>query len=474
MYVDIVPNRKSPPAILLREARREGNKTRKKTLANISHWPMEKIQMLRRVLKGEELVPAAEAFHIEQSLPHGHVEAILGTLRKIGLESIIASRRSRERDLVVAMIVEQILHHDSKLADTRNWHSTSLAGELGVEDADENDLYSALDWLLGRQRRIEKKLAKLHFSEGSFAFYDVTSSYSDSIRKLLEKGYLEASLFDSQNIAEIRWPEHPNERFIACYNPLLAVERKRKRGQLLEATEASLNRIKREVNRRTKKLLKKAEIGVKVGKVLNKYKVGRHFELSIEDNKLEWLWREEQIRQEEELDGIYIVRTSETKESISTEDTVRKYKNLSRIEQIYRTVKGLDILIRPIRHRTERHVRAHISLCMLSYYVEWHMRKALAPILFEDEEVDSLRESRDPVAKAEPSESAKRKKTKLVTPDGFAVHSFRTLLNALGTRCKNRCRLKGGGPETTFTQLTEFDALQSRAFDLLGLTHPVR
>ena len=572
MYVDIVPNRKSPPAILLREAWREGNKTHKKTLANISHWPMEKVQMLRRVLKGEELVPAGKAFHIEQSLPHGHVEAILGTLRKIGLERIIASRRSRERDLVIAMIVEQILHHDSKLADTRNWHSTSLAEELGVEDADENDLYNALDWLFDNKRRIEKKLAKLHLSEGSFAFYDVTSSYyegrkcplarrgynrdkkkglpvivygtlaeeegipisvdvypggtgdsttlvdqvvklrrtfgldrivlvgdrgmitqtqidllekypgigwisalrSDSIRRLLEKGYLEVSLFDSRNIAEIRWPEHPNERFIACYNPLLAEERKRKRRELLKMTEAGLSRIKREVNRRTKKLLEKAEIGVKVGKVLNKWKVGKHFDLTIEDNKLEWMRREEQIRQEQELDGIYIVRTSETQESISTEDTVRKYKNLSRIEQIYRTVKGIDILIRPIRHRTEKHVRAHISLCMLCYYVEWHMRKALAPILFEDEEVDSLRESRDPVAKAEPSESAKRKKTKLVTPDGFPVHSFRTLLNALGTRCKNRCRLNGGGPETTFTQLTEFDALQSRAFELLGLMRPVR
>ncbi len=572
MYVDIIPNRTSPPAILLREAWRDGNKTRKKTLANISHWPMQKVQLLRRVLKGENLVPAEQAFSIERTLPHGHVEAVLGTLRKIGLENIIASRRSRERDLVVAMIVEQILHHDSKLADTRNWHSTSLAEELDVEDADENDLYNALDWLYKRKGRIEKKLAKLHFAEGSYAFYDVTSSYyegktcslarrgysrdkkkglpiivygtladeqgrpisvdvypggtsdsttlmdqvvklrdafglnrivlvgdrgmitqtqitlleefpgigwisalrSDSIRRLLEKGYLETSLFDNHNIAEIQWPEHPDERFVACYNPLLAEDRNRTRRQLLEATEAQLNRIKREVNRRTKKLLNKAEIGVKVGKVLNKYKVGKHFELTIEDNCLEWMRLEEQIRKEEELDGIYIIRTSETEESLSTADTVRKYKNLSRIEWIYRTVKGLDILIRPIRHRNEIRVRGHISLCMLSYYVEWHMRKALAPLLFEDEEVDLLRASRDPVAKAEPSESAKTKKRKLVTRDGFPVHSFRTLLNALATRSKNRCYFKEGGPETTFTQLTEFDALQHRAFDLLSLTHPVK
>ena len=571
MYIDIVPNRNSPPAILLRECWRDGNKTRKKTIANISNWPAEKVDTLRRVLRGEKLIPAEQAFIIEQSLPHGHVEAVLGTLRKIGLEKMIASRRSRERDLVVAMIVEQILHHDSKLAGTRNWHSTSLAEELGVEDADENDLYHALDWLLERQKRIENKFAKLYFAEGSYAFYDVTSSYyegqkcplarmgnskdkkkglpvivygtlaeqegrpvsvdvypggtgdpktladqvlklrqrfglnrivlvgdrgmitqtqieylekfpglgwisalrSASIRQLLEKGYLSISLFDTQNIAEICWPKYPNERFIACFNPLLAEERSRKRKELLEATEAGLRKIKSEVNRRTKQPLKESEIGIKVGKVINRFKVAKHFDLTIEDNKLEWMRLEGKIQQEEELDGIYIIRTSEPEESISAGDTVRQYKNLSRIEHIYRTVKGLDILIRPIRHRTEEHVRAHIFLCMLAYNVEWHMRKALAPLLFEDEEVDSLRKTRDPVAKAEPSESAKRKKATRVTVDGFPVHSFRTLLLALGKRCKNRCRLKAGGPETTFVRLTEVDALQRRAFELLDSMHPV-
>jgi transposase len=571
MYIDIVPNRNSPPAILLRECWRDGNKTRKKTIANISNWPAEKVDTLRRVLRGEKLIPAEQAFIIEQSLPHGHVEAVLGTLRKIGLEKMIASRRSRERDLVVAMIVEQILHHDSKLAGTRNWHSTSLAEELGVEDADENDLYHALDWLLERQKRIENKFAKLYFAEGSYAFYDVTSSYyegqkcplarmgnskdkkkglpvivygtlaeqegrpvsvdvypggtgdpktladqvlklrqrfglnrivlvgdrgmitqtqieylekfpglgwisalrSASIRQLLEKGYLSISLFDTQNIAEICWPKYPNERFIACFNPLLAEERSRKRKELLEATEAGLIKIKREVKRRTKQPLKESEIGLKVGRVINRFKVAKHFDLTIEDNNLEWMRLEGKIQQEEELDGIYIIRTSEPEESISAGDTVRQYKNLSRIEHIYRTVKGLDILIRPIRHRTEEHVRAHIFLCMLAYNVEWHMRKALAPLLFEDEEVDSLRKTRDPVAKAEPSESAKRKKATRVTVDGFPVHSFRTLLLALGKRCKNRCRLKAGGPETTFVRLTEVDALQRRAFELLDLMHPV-
>jgi len=301
----------------------------------------------------------------------------------------------------------------------------------------------------------------------------ISALRSASIRQLLEKGYLSISLFDTLNIAKICWPKYPNERFIACFNPLLAEERSRKRKELLEATEAGLRKIKSEVNRRTKQPLKESEIGLKVGRVINRFKVAKHFDLTIEDNKLEWMRLEGKIQQEEELDGIYIIRTSEPEESISAEDTVRQYKNLSRIEHIYRTVKGLDILIRPIRHRTEEHVRAHIFLCMLAYIVEWHMHKALAPILFEDEEVDSLRKTRDPVAKAEPSESAKRKKAIRVTSDGFPVHSFRTLLLALGKRCKNRCRLKAGGPETTFVQLTEIDALQRRAFELLGLMHPV-
>lgn len=567
MYVDIVPNRKSSPAVLLRESKREGDITRKKTLANISHWPMEKVQTLRRLLKNEKLLPADEVFQIEQSLPHGHVEAILGTLRKIGLEKIITSRRSRERDLVVAMIVEQILHSSSKLAYTRIWHTTTLAEELGVQDADENDLYEALDWLLSRQQWIEKKLAKIHFSEGCSVFYDVTSSYyegkmcplarwghnrdkkkgvqvivygtladqegrpvgvqvypgntgdpktipdqvmklreefglnrivlvgdrgmltqtqieylqqypglgwisalrSGSIRELVDKGYFEWSLFDVRNLAEITSPEYPNERLIACYNPLLANERERKRKELLEATEKKLRKIKQEVKHRTKKLLNKLEIGVKVGKVLNQFKMGKHFELNIEDNKLDWIRKEEQIQREEELDGIYIVRTSEPKGSISAGEAVRQYKNLSRVEQIYRTCKGLDILLRPIRFRTADHVRAHIFLCMLAYYVEWHMRKVLAPILFRDEELDVLRQTRDPVAKAEPSDSAKRKKTELVTPEGLPIHSFETLLAALGTRCRNRCRLAKGGAETAFYQLTQPNVLQRRAYELLRL-----
>jgi len=567
MYVDIVPNRKSPPAILLRQSYRQGTKIRKKTVANLSHWPLWQVESLRKVLKGETLIPARGAFLIERSLPHGHVEAILGTIRRIEVEHMIASQPSRERDLVVGMLVEQILHHSSKLADTRLWHTTSLGEELGIQDADENELYRALDWLWGRQKRIEKKLAKRHISESSAVFYDVTSSYyegdscplvrwghnrdgkkghpiivygtlceqegrpigvdvypgntsdpetlsdqlvklrnsfglkrivlvgdrglltqtqidylreypgvgwisalrSRAIGELLEKGWLERSLFDARNLAEIHSPEFPHERLIACYNPLLAEERKRKRKELLEATEAGLKKVAAEVERRTKRLLNKAEIGLKVGKVLGKYKMGKHFRLTIEDNRFEWGRREEKIQQEEALDGIYIVRTSEPIEVLSAENAVRQYKNLSRVERIYRTVKGLDILIRPIRHRTEVHVRAHIFLCMLAYYVEWHMRSALAPLLFEDEELDELRRTRDPVAKAKPSESAKKKKSTLATEEGFQVHSFDTLLKALSTMCKNYCNIKDGGPSTTFVQYTEPNALQQRAYELLGL-----
>ena len=571
MYVDIVPNRASPPAILLRESWREAGRVRKKTLANISDWPLQQVETLRRVLKGETLVSPQEAFLIERSLPHGHVAAVLGTLRHIGLERMIASRRSRQRDLVVAMIVEQILHHDSKLADTRNWHATSLASELGVADADENELYAALDWLLARKSRIEGKLAALHLAEDSFAFYDVTSSYyegrtcplarwghsrdkkkglpiivygtladgqgrpisvdvypgdtadtktvadqvvrlteafglqrivlvgdrgmltqtqigylqqypglgwisalrSGAIRALIEKGHLEVSLFDTHDLAEIHSPDYPHERLVACYNPLLADERKRKRRELLEVTEVLLSKIKAEVQRRTKTPLKKEQIGLKVGRVVNKYKMGKHFDLSIEDGRFEWTQRKEQIRREEELDGIYIVRTSEAPTSISAPEAVRQYKNLSRVERIYRTVKGLDILIRPIRHRSEARVRAHIFLCMLAYYVEWHMRKLLAPVLFDDEEIDKQRAVREPVAKAEASESAKRKKSERITPDGFPVHSFTTLMTALTTLSQNRCRLKGAGPETSFVQMTEADAFHRKVFELLGVTYPV-
>src|SRR3989339_75203 len=567
MFIDIVPNRKSPPAVLLREAWREGQKVRKRTVANLTVWPKEKVESLRRVLKNEPLMAPEEAFAIEQSLPHGQVEAVLGTIRKLGLERLLSSTNCRERDLVVAMVAERLIHPCSKLATTRLWHSTTLAGELGVSDADEDDLYEAMDWLLARQEGIEKKLAARHLSEGSLVLYDVTSSYyegrscplaqfghdrdgqkgrpiivyglltdgvgrpvavevypgntgdpstvsdqaeklrhhfglshlvlvgdrgmltqtqieklraypglgwisalrSAGIRDLVESGSRQMSLFDQTDLAEIRSPEFPSERLVACFNPLLAEERKRKRQALSEATEKELERISKQVARRTKKPLGKEEIGKKVGKVIDRFKVGKHFTVTIEENRFSFVRNEDKIGREEALDGIYVIRTSEPAERLSAEDAVRSYKNLTQVERAFRSLKGIDLLVRPIWHHTEEHVRAHIFLCMLAYYVEWHMRKALAPLLFDDEELDGNRKKRDPVKPAQPSASAKKKKNLRLTSEGLIVQSFDTLLVELGTRCRNRCRIKSGPKGPTFYQLTEKSPLQERTFQLLGL-----
>ena len=567
MYIERVPNRNSRPAILLREGWREGKKTRKRTIANLTNWPEEKVEALRLLLRGEPLVSAREAFVVERTVPHGHVEAVLGTIKKLGLDSIIYSKRCRERDLVVAMITERLIRPCSKLATTRFWHTTTLADELNVSDADEDDLYEAMDWLLSRQGQIEKKLAARHLMEGSLVLYDVTSSYyegrtcplarfghnrdrkkgkliivyglltdeagrpvavevypgntgdsstvpdqveklrrrfglcrvvlvgdrgmltqtqidklmdypglgwisalrSCAIRKLVDGGSLQMSLFDEINLAEIHAPEFLDERLVACYNPILAEERREKREKLLAATEKGLEKIAKEVARRTKTPLDKAEIGKKVGKAINRYKVGKHFAVIIEDGAFSFSRKEETIRRESELDGIYVIRTSEPAERISAEDTVRSYKRLEQVENAIRCMKGVDLLVRPIHHRTEDHVRAHIFLCMLAYYVEYHMRKALAPLLFDDEELDERRKRRDPVKPARPSASAKRKKTVRLTSDGLEVHSFQTLLAELATLSRNRCRVKSGPDGPTFYELTESTPLQKRAFQLLGL-----
>ena len=281
------------------------------------------------------------------------------------------------------------------------------------------------------------------------------------------------SLFDAQNLAEITSPEYPGERLIACMNPLLADERRRKRQELLTLTEKELARIATGVARRTRKPMSKGEIGLKVGKVINHYKMAKHFRLQIEDNFFNWSRNKESIQREAALDGIYVIRTSEPKVSLSAADTVRTYKSLSQVERLFRTLKGIDLRIRPIRHRSEAHVRAHIFLCMLAYYVEWHMRKALAPLLFDDENLDEERKKRDPVAQARPSRSARRKKVKRVTTDGLPVHSFETLLGELATRCRNQCQIKSDPSGASFTQLTQRTPVQTRALELLNL-YPVK
>ena len=564
MYIEIVPNRNSPPAILLRESFRKDGRVQKRTIANLTHWPPEVIAGLQSLLHGKEMVCLEDAFTIERSLPHGHVEVLGSLIRKTGLDRLIAAKPCRERDLVVAMIVKQILAPSSKLASTREWHSISLAEEFGVADADENDLYHALDWLLARQKRIEDKLARLHLSEGDLALYDVSSSYyegrtcplafygndrdgkgdrpiivygvladregrpvsvdvypgntgdpatvpnqveklrdrfglqrvvlvgdrgmltqkqidtlkqhpelgwisalrSSSIRKLVEQEAIQMSLFDQQNLAEIASPDFPGERLMVCYNPLLADERKRKREDLLEATEKNLEKIVREVKRRTKKPLGKEEIGVKVGRISNSHKVAKHFDLTIEDGVFEWKRNEESIVSEAALDGIYVIRTSESEERFSADDTVRNYKSLSLVERIFRCLKT-DLRVRPIYLRTEAHVRAHIFLCLLAYYLEWHLRKALAPLLFEDEELDGDRKTRDPVAPAQPSPSAKEKKASRKTPDGFPVHSLSSLLKEMATRCKNWCRFGKAADTPPITQLTEPTPFQEKVYELL-------
>jgi transposase len=567
MYIESIPNRNSPPAILLRETWREGQKIHKRTLANLSHWPSEKIEALRRLLKDEALVAAKDAFVIERSVPHGHVEAVLGTIRKLGLDGILSSTWCRERDLVIAMIAERLIHPCSKLATTRRWHTTTLAGELGLEDADEDDLYGAMDWLLARQDRIEKKLARRHLSEGSLVLYDVTSSYyegrccplaqyghdrdgkkgrpiivyglltdgegrpvaveaypgdtgdpstisgqaeklrerfglsrlvlvgdrgmltetqieklrgysglgwisalrSSAIRDLVEEGSLQMSLFDQRDLAEIHSPEFPLERLVACFNPLLAEQRRRKRQELIQATEKELEKIVREVGRRTRSPLGKEEIGKKVGKVIGRYKMGKHFILAIGEGAFSYKRNEFKIGQEEAVDGIYVVRTSEPADRLCAEDTVRSYKSLMHVERAFRSLKGIDLLIRPIWHHTDDHVRAHIFICMLAYYVEWHMRKALGPLLFDDEELEENRKTRDPVKPAKPSISAAKKKVRRLTAEGFVVQSFDTLLEELGTRCRNRCRIQSEPQGPTFDQATEMSLLQKRAFQLLDL-----
>jgi len=568
MYVETVPNRNSPPAILLREGWRDGKKTRKRTLANLSDWPEHKIETLRRLLRDETLVSPDELFSTERTLPHGHIEAILGTIGKLGLDSMISAKRCRERDLVVAMIAERLIHPCSKLATTRQWHTTTLAEELSVQDADEDDLYEAMDWLLARKQRIEKKLAKRHLSDGCTVLYDVTSSYyegrtcplalfghdrdgqkrlpiivygvvtdaegrpvaveiypgntgdpttvvdqveklrkqfelshvvlvgdrgmltqpqidkikkypglgwitalrSVAIRGLVEKGALQLSLFDEKNLAEITSPDYPGERLMACYNPLLEEERGRTRRELLEATEKGLAKIAKEVLRRTKKPLKEAEIAFKVGKVLGRYKMGKHFDKTIGEGTLQWSRREDSIKQEAKLDGIYVIRTSESKDRLSAEDTVRSYKSLAQVERAFRCLKGIfDLLVRPIRHRTENRVPAHIFLCMLAFYVEWHMRRALAPILFEDEELPEQRKRRDPILPAKSSESAKQKNRTHQTADGLPVHSFETLMSELASRGRVTYRLKAEDSTLTFKQVPEPTPTQARAYELLGL-----
>ena len=566
MYIDVVPNRSSPPAVLLRESKRVGGKIVKTTIANLSSCPPQAIAAFRMALRGVQMVPKEGFFQIERSVPHGHVQAVLGIMRHLGMDRLLSSRPCRKRDLTLAMIAQRIVDPCSKLATTRLWHETTLAQELNVEDAEAEELYDALDWLLQRQSRIEKKLAKRHLREGAKVLFDVSSSsyhgrhctlatygYNrdgeklpsivyglltdgdgrpvavdvypgntadpktvpdqveklreqfglkrvvlvgdrgmltqtqietlkkypglgwisalrfSAVRNLAEAGAFQPSLFDRYGLAEISSEAFPGERLVVCYNPLLAKDRKRKREELLSATESDLMKLAAQVMRRTKTPMGADEIGIRVGKIINRHKMGKHFLLSIEENLLSFERDAKSIQREAYSDGIYIVRTSEDRTMLSAEDTVRTYKSLGQVEQAFRCIKGLDLQVRPIRHRTEPHVRAHVFLCMLAYYVQWHMRKALSSVLFQDEELDADRWTRDAVAKAQSSQTVQAKKLTKRTPEGWPVHSFETLLKNLATRCRNTCRTGEGKTRIQFDQLTEPTPFQSHVFKLLEL-----
>jgi hypothetical protein len=578
MYIESVPNRSSPPCILLRESFRQGAKVRKRTLANLTHWPPEVVDGLGKLLRGGTVVdgsPAAgpPALTILRSLPHGHVAAVLGTVRATGLDRLIAPRRSRRRDLAVAMIVARLIDPRSKLATARGLSGetafTSLGESLGVADAGPDELYGAMDWLLARQERIEQALGKRHLQDGTLVLYDVTSTYFEgrhcplaklghsrdgkkgtlqivigllcdvagrpvavqvfegntadpatlagqvrkirrrfglrrvvlvgdrgmitdariredmggidgldwitalrapAIAKLVAEGSLQPSLFDRRDLAEIRSPLYPGQRLVVCRNPLLAGERARKRQELLAATEAELAKIAAAVARPRRPLRGAAAIALRVGKVRDRFQVAKHFDIQITDESLRYERRAEAIAAEAALDGFYVVRSSLPAGTLEPAQLVGAYKGLAKAERAFRRLKTVDLHVRPIYHHLPDRVRAHVLLCMLAYYVEWHMRQAWAPLLFADDDpaaAAALRPS--PVAPARRSPRAAEKAARKRTDRDEPVHSFQTLLADLATIAKNRVQLDLAGAEP-FEKITQPTVLQDRALSLLGVT----
>jgi transposase len=533
-------------------------------LANLSALSLEQVDSIRRALKGERLVPVGKLFETIRSFHHGHVQAVRTAMRRLGFESLLGSRRSRERDLVVAMVAAQILEPDSKLATTRWWHTTTLPAALGVTDAREDDLYEALDWLATRQVNIEKKLAARHLTEGGLVLYDLTSSYFEgktcplaklghnrdgkkgklqvnyglltdgrgcpvavsvfdgntgdpktlmpqvrklsetfgidrvvlvgdrgmisqkqidelkdqggidwitalktgAIRNLINGGHIQLGLFDQKNLFELTHPDFPDERLVACKNTELAKLRARKRQSLLDATSKELEKVRGMVAR--KRLTGKDAIGVRVGKVVNKYKVAKHIVLEIDDDAFNFSLDDDSITRETALDGIYVIRTSVPKTRLDTDDTVRSYKLLSQVERAFRSMKTVDLEVRPIRHHLETRVKAHIFLCVLAQYIAYHMREAWRPLLFSDED-QAAKKTRDPIAPAQRSKAALRKLASKTLDDGeTAVHSFHTLLKRMSTIVRNVCRRPGTpDDEPTFDVLTTPAPDQQRAYDLL-------
>ena len=651
MHIDIVPNRGSKATVLLRECYREGKKIIKRTIGNLSSLPMDQVSAIREILKGKALVPPDKLFTIVEggSRNHGHVEAVLRAIKNLDFEQLLGTRKSRERDLVLAMVVARILEPQSKLATNRWWHTTTLPETLGVSDATEQDLYAAMDWLLTRQSQIESKLATRHLENNGLALYDLTSSYfegvtcplaalghnrdgkhgmlqvnyglltnqrgipvavsvfkgntadpktllpqvnklknefgierfvlvgdrgmitqtqintlrtidgvdwiaalrPEAIKKLVASGPLQLGLFDKRNLFEVTHPDFPGERLVACKNIELAKKRAYTRQSLLDATVKELEKVRKMIARgsvhgkeqisqavdkvlaqhkigtyykpvirddgfkvsidaqrlaqdtqlvaaRTPEPAKKRDetyqrqlatiatelekvrqrinkgrlsgkdrIGLRVGKVINKYKVGKHFILDIRDDSLHFEIDTQKVAQEAALDGIYVVRTSLPKERMDSDETVRSYKLLSQVERAWRSFKTIDLKVRPIRHHLENRVRAHIFLCMLAYYVQWHMIEAWRPLLFCDEDQDA-KTKRDPVAPAQRSEAALDKVHTKKTDDGSEVHSFKTLMSLLSCIVRNICRTQNADRDApTFSMDTSPNSKQQKALNLL-------
>jgi hypothetical protein len=560
---------------LLRRSYREDGKVKNETLGNLSHLPDAVIELIRRALRGETLLPADELFAVTRSRPHGHVAAVLGTLQKLGLDRLLAARRSPERDRVVALIAARVLAPDSKLATARalatNSATSTLGEMLGLETVEAEDLYAAMDWLGQRQAKTEKALAKRHLHDGTLVLYDVSSSYlegrscplarighsrdgkkgflqivfgllcnadgcpvaievyegntgdpttlqdqiekvrsrfglsrvvfvgdrglltsarirqelapvegldwvsalrAEQIRKLAQdEGPLQPSLFDKTDLAEIRHPDFPGERLVACFNPLLATERARKREDLLQATERELAKIAAATRREKRALRGQDQIGLRAGKVLGRFKMAKHFAITITETTFRYDRKVEAIAAEARLDGIYVLRTSVPKKLLGAEDTVRAYKDLAKVERAFRCMKTVDLHVRPIHHRLEERVRAHVFLCMLAYYVEWHMRRAWAPLLFVEDDPQGAEARRgSPVKPAVRSRSAEDKASTKKTPNGETVHRFRGLLDHLATLTKNTIQPKDDLP--AFDRLTVPTDLQRKAFDLLEIPIP--
>jgi len=548
---------------LLRRSYREGDSVKNETLGNLSHLPDSLIDIIRRSLQGETFVALGNAFEIVRPRPTGHVNAVTSAMQRLGLAGVIASKPCRERDLVLAMVAARIVSPHTKLATTRWWHTTTLAQDLGVADADEDDLYAAMDWLLRRQDTIEKKLAARHLSAGGLVLYDLSSSYFEgtccplaklghnrdgksgllqvnyglltdargcpvavavhegnvtdgktlmpavqrlredfgveqlvmvgdrgmisskaiaelreidgvdwitalktvSIRALVEQGQLQLGLFDERNLIELSSPEYPGERLVACRNPELAKLRAHKREDLLAATERNLDKIKARVD--AGKLTGADEIGLRVGRVVNQYKVAKHFELDISERGFTYTRKRDAIAAEATLDGIYIIRTSVSEQQMPAADCVRNYKSLANVERAFRSLKTIDLKVRPIHHRKPDRVRAHIFLCMLAYYVEWHMREAWRELMFSDTE-QQAKATRDPVAPAQRSASAQAKAATHTLADGTPVHSFATLMAELATIVRNTCRTPQAVPDApAFDLTTTPEPQQQRALDLV-------